>query len=220
MSGSVWLGIDTTQRPGSVALLEDDGRTVQIDLRDDLSTSESLLPAILDLLEKAGIEGSGLSGIGACLGPGSYTGLRICAATASGLSSGWGVPAKGVPVLRAIACSSGSDAPVLAVVRAREGEVFAAAFGSGDPFSLELLPQGVYTCEAAAAWLDARPGSACEGPGAPMIRPGIDPSRCLAPGASVTARLAAAYCAASGPDRSLRPLYLRSFRQKAATGVS
>lgn len=203
-----------------MALLEDDGRTFQIDLRDDLSTSESLLPAIGDLLEGAGVEGTGLSGIGACLGPGSYTGLRICAATAAGLASGWGVPVKGVPVLRAISCCSGSGSPVMAVVRAREGEVFAAAFESADPFSRELLPPGVYTCEAAAAWLDARPGSACRGPGAPMIRPSTDPPHCLAPGASVTARLAAAYFAASGPDRTLRPLYLRSFRQKAAAGVS
>lgn len=202
-----------------MALLEADGRTVQIDLRDDLSTSESLLPAVRDLLEGAGTEGTRLSGIGACLGPGSYTGLRICAATAAGLASGWGVPVKGVPVLRAIAYASGSESPVLAVVRAREGEVFAAAFESGDPFSRELLPPGVYTCEAASAWMDARPGSVCEGPGAPMIRAGIDPGRCPAPGASVTARLAAAYFVACGPDASLRPLYLRSFRQKAAAGV-
>ncbi|MCC6870878.1 MAG: tRNA (adenosine(37)-N6)-threonylcarbamoyltransferase complex dimerization subunit type 1 TsaB [Candidatus Fermentibacter sp.] len=219
MSASIWLGMETSLRPGSVAAVAGDRDAVLIELPGEVSTSESLLPTLERLIGGMGIRGDSLAGIGVCLGPGSYTGLRIGAATAMGLVSGWRVPLKGVPALRAIAFAAVSEAPVLSVIRAREGEVFAAADASSDPFSTELLPPGVYECRAVADWL-ARNGAVCAGPGAEMVAGVSDPSLTTSPGADTIARLASILHGRSGPDPFLRPLYLRSFRQKARQGVS
>lgn len=219
MSASIWLGIETSLRPGSVASVADDRGTALIELPGDVSTSESLLPSLERLLDGMGIRGDALAGIGVCLGPGSYTGLRIGAATAMGLSSGWRVPLKGVPALRAIAFATRSEAPVLSVIRAREGEVFAAAYASSDPFSTGLLPPGIYECRAVVDWLSSH-DAVCAGPGAGMVVEEVDPALAVPPGADTIARLASIMHEESGPDPFLRPLYLRSFRQRARSGVS
>lgn len=211
--------METSLRPGSVAAIADDRDTALIELPGDVSTSESLLPSLERLLDGMGIRGDALAGIGVCLGPGSYTGLRIGAATAMGLSSGWRVPLKGVPALSAIAFATRSEAPVVSVIRAREGEVFAAAYASSDPFSAGLLPPGVYECRAVADWL-SRHGAVCAGPGAEMVASVSDPALTSPPGADTIARLASILHGKSGPDQFLRPLYLRSFRQRARSGVS
>ncbi|MBN1433295.1 tRNA (adenosine(37)-N6)-threonylcarbamoyltransferase complex dimerization subunit type 1 TsaB, partial [Candidatus Fermentibacterales bacterium] len=87
----MWLGIETTGRHGGVALVGDDGDLVlERILSVEAFHSEKVLPAVAALLEEAGAEGPELSGIGVCTGPGSYTGVRIGIATATGLSRGWG----------------------------------------------------------------------------------------------------------------------------------
>jgi tRNA threonylcarbamoyladenosine biosynthesis protein TsaB len=213
----IWLGIETSSRPGSVAAVSTGGLESQILLDEEVSTSESLLPALEQLLDRLGVSGREISGIGNSLGPGSYTGLRIGAATAMGLSAGWGVPLKGVPTLRAIAVSASSDGPVMAAIRARDGEVFAAVYASSGIHARELMPQGVYETSAVRGWLDR--GAVCAGPGASMIAPGDRITCTDVPGAAAIARIAAELFDLDGADRVLRPLYLRSFRQKASTGV-
>lgn len=217
MRDSIWLGIETSSRPGSIALASSGGMESQIPLGEDVSTSESLLPEMDGLLRSLGIDGRIISGIGVSLGPGSYTGLRIGAATAMGLSAGWGVPLKGVPTLRAIAVSACSEGLVLAAISAREGEVFAAVFASSDIHADQLLPSGIFETSALSGWLGR--GAICAGPGASMLVPGVESPCPDIPGASVIARIAATLHAESGADRVLRPLYLRSFRQKAASGA-
>jgi tRNA threonylcarbamoyladenosine biosynthesis protein TsaB len=77
------------------------------------------------------------------LGPGTFTGLRIAVATASGLSISTGVPAVGVPTLEAMAHSmADATVSVVPVLDARRGEVFIAAWGrDGAPlFGPSALP--------------------------------------------------------------------------------
>lgn len=69
--------------------------------------------------------------IGAGVGPGTFTGLRIGVATARALAQGLGVPVVPVDTLEALALGArdaGLDGPVLAVVDARRGEAFVAAW--------------------------------------------------------------------------------------------
>lgn len=73
--------------------------------------------------------------IAAGLGPGSFTGLRIGAATARGLASSTGKPVAGVCTLDAIArglTEAGVEGERLAVLDARRGEVFAALYSERD----------------------------------------------------------------------------------------
>jgi len=184
---------------------------------DGLSTSEGLLTTIAAVLKKTGLTGADLRAVCFPLGPGSYTGLRIAAATAHGLAAGWGIPMKGVPTLRLLAFGTGSAAPVLAALRARKGEVFAALYRSSDPFSGEVVPPGVYTAGDVlrrAVRLDPLGvGSGRSEMPSPGIRWAADVHDDPSPG--LCALLGARLAAESGFDEFPEPLYLRGFMEKA-----
>lgn len=216
----MWLGIETTGKRGGVALVRENGDVlVERLLSVEAFHSEKVLPAVADALEEGRMDGSSLSGIGVSAGPGSYTGLRIGIATASGLSAGWGIPAVGVPTMRALAAPIGSSMPVLVAIRARGGEVFATVYGSSDAGSPELLVPGVYTVGALAAHLPGTGVEVAVGSGRSEMSevPGLDwvPEDMDLPSPGVVARLAMKTAIGTGTSDPVEPLYLRAFRQPA-----
>jgi len=93
--------------------------------------AEALGPAVEQVLEAAGLELGGLEAVAVDVGPGLFTGLRVGVATAQGLAEGLGVgvvAATSLEILAWAAGSSGHRGPVVAVVDARRGEVFAGRF--------------------------------------------------------------------------------------------
>ncbi|HEX7294003.1 MAG TPA: tRNA (adenosine(37)-N6)-threonylcarbamoyltransferase complex dimerization subunit type 1 TsaB [Solirubrobacterales bacterium] len=92
--------------------------------------------ALLAEVERAAAAAGGwdlVDAIAVGVGPGSFTGLRIGIATARALATGLGLPASGVCTLDAIGRELGEtsgDAPSLAVLDARRGEVFAALYSA------------------------------------------------------------------------------------------
>jgi tRNA threonylcarbamoyladenosine biosynthesis protein TsaB len=126
------LGIDTATVATVVGLTLPDGSTLQA--RDDPTGEQRpghatrLLPLANGLLAEAGLAWDELERIAVGVGPGTFTGLRIGIATARGLSQSLGVTLVGVSSLRALAYGLGEGTGVLAVIDARRGEVFAAAY--------------------------------------------------------------------------------------------
>lgn len=93
--------------------------------------AEALGPAVGHVLEAAGVSLDGLEAVAVDVGPGLFTGLRVGVATAQGLAEGLGVrvvAATSLEILAWAAGSSGHRGPVVAVVDARRGEVFAGRF--------------------------------------------------------------------------------------------
>ncbi len=138
------LGFDTATRATAVGLMLADGRVLQA--RDDPEGEERpghatrLLPLAHRLLADAGLGWPEIERIAVGVGPGTFTGLRIGVASARGLAQSLGVGLVGVSSLRALAHAACADTleqtgGVLAVIDARRGEVFAAAY-HGD---VELL---------------------------------------------------------------------------------
>jgi tRNA threonylcarbamoyladenosine biosynthesis protein TsaB len=136
------LGLDTATQATAVGLRLTDGTTLQA--RDDPGAGErpghatKLLELARQLLEEAGMGWSGVERVAVGVGPGRFTGLRVGIATAHGLARSLGIGLVGVSSLRALAYGAREDTrPALAVIDARRGEVFAAAYAAG---AEELLP--------------------------------------------------------------------------------
>lgn len=92
----------------------------------------ALLPAAVGLLADVGVPVNRLGGIVVGDGPGSFTGLRVAAASAKGLLHGLALPLFAVPSLLGCAWRTAQlrevTEPVAAVFDALRGEVFAARY--------------------------------------------------------------------------------------------
>lgn len=136
------LGFDTSTRATAVGLRLADGSMLQG--RDDPEGERPpghatrLLPLASRLLIDGGLGWGEIGRIAVGVGPGTFTGLRIGVATARGLAQSLGVALAGVSSLAALAHAAaagaalagaaGEPAGVLALIDARRGEVFAAAY--------------------------------------------------------------------------------------------
>ncbi len=148
------LAFDTATRATSVALDE-------FELRDDPPAgirprhTTRLMPLIVEALERTETAWPQIDRIAVGIGPGTFTGLRIGVATARSLSRARGIPLVGISTLESLALNAAGshtfptqgEAPspeaVLAMLDARRGEAFAAAFELAEP-RRQLLAPGAF----------------------------------------------------------------------------
>jgi tRNA threonylcarbamoyladenosine biosynthesis protein TsaB len=93
--------------------------------------SSALIPAIQDLIARAGLQLTDLQAIVFGRGPGSFTGLRTACSVAQGLAFGAGVPVLAVDTLLAVAGDAHQREgveQVVAVLDARMDEVYSACY--------------------------------------------------------------------------------------------
>ena len=122
------LAIETSTTSGSVAL-GDGAAAIEIRLAPPIRHAEALLPAIDHALATAGIAKRDLGGVVVGGGPGSFTGLRIAAATAKALVHSLEIPLfAGSGLLAQAALLADAGTPVCALFDARRGEVYAACY--------------------------------------------------------------------------------------------
>lgn len=123
------LALDTANDRIAVAL-EGEGKAIARSEAISRGHAERLFPLIDEVLAAAGAEMDRVTRISVNIGPGSFTGIRIAVAAARGLGLALGIPVVGIDALRLIAASlvEPSDGPVLSVIDARRGEVYAALY--------------------------------------------------------------------------------------------
>jgi len=127
------LGIESSSRRGSVALLEGEQVVASLEHEQQNMHAERLLPLLEQLLAEAGWPKSSLDRLGVGVGPGSFTGLRAGIALAEGLSVGLDRPLIGVGSLLAMAFGALAvhPGPCCALLDARRDELFVAVYESG-----------------------------------------------------------------------------------------
>ncbi len=163
------LGIETATDLVGVAVADEDGACrAETWVSGRRRHAEALAPAIEQVLGQAGVALQAVTDLAVDVGPGLFTGLRVGVATAKGLAEGLGIGVLGCSSLEVLAravLDDGGEGPVVAVVDARRGEVFAALYGrthpsgtpppSGEPL-VELVAPALYRpsalADAMATW--------------------------------------------------------------------
>ena len=126
------LALDSTALVGSVALCRDDGHLLaECTLNTGNTHSETLLPTVEFILKSCGVRVDDVGLFACTVGPGSFTGVRIGAATVKGLAFGKGKPCVGVSTLEALATNARAfEGIICPCMNARRQQVYNALFES------------------------------------------------------------------------------------------
>lgn len=107
--GRAWLlALDTATTTIVVATGDPDGRLLASEAFEGrYRHSQELLPAVVRVLDRAGLRLAGLAGVVVGTGPGAFTGLRVGIATAKTLAHELGRPVVGIPTSSALLAAVG-----------------------------------------------------------------------------------------------------------------
>ena len=218
------LAFDTATRATAVALCDvgDEVDGLELEARDDPEPgarpghARRLLPLVEQLLTQGG-GWDAVQRIAVGVGPGTFTGLRIGVATAHALARAREIELVGVSTLESLASGAGADypdSPVLAVIDARRGEAFGAAWTAAGEAALAQSVMAPDELGRAASLLT--PGAVAVGDGAIHFRAVLEAAGLAVPadGSALHRVSARQHCrlAAAGragtPDAVL-PAYLR-----------
>lgn len=217
------LAIDTAAGLCAACLYDGSAHRVLARKEEDIGRghAERLLPIIEKVMQQADRRFDELDRLAVCVGPGSFTGVRVGVAAMRGLSLALDIPLIGVSVFDVMDRGADGGQPVLATIDARRDEVYAQLFAA-DGVTADL-PQVM--SPGAACALARRAGAAVVGSGVAAIRPHMsataDDPEILGESATVDLiRLAeVALVRDAGPERPV-PLYLRAPDAKPQTGYA
>ncbi len=176
--------------------------------------AERLLPMIETALGEAGIGYAELDRIGATIGPGTFTGLRIGVAAARGLALATGLPCIGVTSLEALAqtaCDQVSEGEaIVAAHDARRGQIYLQPFARSGTTVVARAEARAVDPETAMQSVAGLTGIAV-GSAAGMVTAGDEARVTAKPDMVHIAPMAVATLAAAKPPtgQPIKPLYLR-----------
>lgn len=141
------LGIDTSGKTASCAILRDGVLLGETTLYTKLTHSQVTLPLVQKLIDDCGLTLDDIDLVAVSDGPGSYTGLRIGISAVKGICFA-GKSCVGVSTLEALAynCLS-AKATIFSVLAARPGIVYFGAYRSDGETLENIIPDGVYNLD-------------------------------------------------------------------------
>lgn len=143
------LGIDTSNLPLGVALVEGERVLAEITFNVGKNHSVRLMPAIEEIYREAGIEQEDTDLIAVAQGPGSYTGVRIGVATAKALAWGMDKPLVGVSSLKAVARQIPYfPGRIVPFFDARRNRLYTAVYRFQEGEWMEEVPEGIFTIQS------------------------------------------------------------------------
>jgi tRNA threonylcarbamoyladenosine biosynthesis protein TsaB len=148
------LALDSSTAGGSVAVSVDGRMVAERVLPATAGASSLLMPAVDEAVRAAGLRPRDLAAVVAAGGPGSFTGLRIAAATAKAIVRALRVPLFAYSGLLATAAAHRREGrPVCALFDARNREVFAGCWRFMGDGVHEVLPPTILTVDDTIARL-------------------------------------------------------------------
>ena len=123
------LALETTEKIGTVAAADGSNLLTQLELESSQRSAQSFAPAMLAVLKQAGWQPSDVELVAVCVGPGSFTGLRVGVTAAKVFAYAVGADILGINTLEAIAAAAPADVAELSVaVDAQRGQVATRRF--------------------------------------------------------------------------------------------
>lgn len=122
------LAIDTSSSICSVAILEDDKLIDKNELNDGKTHSENLMPLLDELLKRNSIDIKNIDLISCCVGPGSFTGIRIGVASIKPIAEVLNIKIASVMSLEALARNVEGKETIVSLIDARNNQVYCGIF--------------------------------------------------------------------------------------------
>lgn len=135
-----YLAFDTSGAGGSVAVGRAGRVLASVVLTEPREQAARLVPAIGEALSAAGVVRTELDGVTVGEGPGSFTGVRVAAATAKGLAHALSIPLWAVSSLAGAALAYDAGPVRYVLFDARGERVYGACYNVGRSDLRELVP--------------------------------------------------------------------------------
>ncbi len=161
-SGRLLLFVDTSGARLNITLSREGELLATYSALHPFSHASALLPVIDLLLEGQRATVGELAGLGLCIGPGSFTGLRVGMTTAKAIGAAGHLPTAAVSSTVLLAAGSGASGLVAPLIDARRGEVYSSLYrveGAGSEPAEVLAPEAGAPLEAIARILDGAEGN-------------------------------------------------------------
>ncbi len=162
LRGEYILAFDTANEVVAVGVGRIDGASIELVAHRETAAHRAsntiLLSEIDAVLAGAAVEKTSIAAVVCGRGPGSFTGVRICMATAKGAASALEVPLYGVSTLDAVAWQAwerGVRGRVLVAADAMRKEVYPALFEVTDGGVKRLTTDAVVKATGAPEWVAA-----------------------------------------------------------------
>lgn len=122
------LAIDTSSKNASVAITENEEELIQLNNNDEKTHSQKLMPMIDEAFKNTKLSLNDIDLIVCCLGPGSFTGVRIGIATAKAFSDSRNIKAVGVSSLEELAYNLNTEGYICSLIDAGHGNTYTGFF--------------------------------------------------------------------------------------------
>ena len=140
------LAIDSSGLVATVALVEDDNLIAEYTIHHKKTHSQTLMPMLSEIKNMTELDLESVEAIAVAKGPGSFTGLRIGAATAKGLAMGLHKPIIEVPTLEGMAYQMyGTSAAICPIMDARRNQVYTGLYqfvAGEEGYEMKTLQEG------------------------------------------------------------------------------
>lgn len=142
------FAIEASGPVAGCALMEDDILVAEYSVQYKKKHSQSLVPMMEEMKNLVGLDLSTIDAVAVTKGPGSFTGLRIGAATAKGMTLALDKPIIPVPTVDSLAYNLyGTDKIICPVMDARRGQVYTGIYKNNESGLKVLHEQCVVALE-------------------------------------------------------------------------
>lgn len=122
------LAIDTSSPRCTVCICENEEVIIQLNSDDEKTHSEKLMPMISKIFDESKLNLSDIDLLASCLGPGSFTGVRIGISTIKAFADSTNIPTVGVSSLEGLAYNTPKDGLICSIIDAKNENIYYGIF--------------------------------------------------------------------------------------------